>query len=270
MTAPMRLSAFTMNCVGHQSQGLWRHPRDRSADYTSIGHWVELARTLERGCFDTVFLADVLGVYDVYGGGPDAAVRTAAQVPVNDPMLVVPVMAAVTEHLGFGVTGITSFEPPYTFARRMSTLDHLTAGRVSWNIVTGYLDSAARAMGDGAQTAHDDRYDMADGVPRGRVPTVGGQLGGRRRRARPGDRGVRRPGQGARDRARRRALPRRRHPPVRTVAAADARAVPGRFVAARAALRRRPRRVRVRRRQRPRCDCGRGGPAPRGRRGGGA
>lgn len=161
MTAPMRLNAFTMNCVGHQSQGLWRHPRDRSMEYTSIGHWVELARTLERGCFDTVFLADVLGVYDVYGGGPDTAVRTATQVPVNDPMLVVPVMAAVTEHLGFGVTGITSFEPPYTFARRMSTLDHLTAGRVSWNIVTGYLDSAARAMGADGQTGHDARYDMA-------------------------------------------------------------------------------------------------------------
>ncbi len=151
MATPMRLNAFTMNCVGHQSQGLWRHPRDRSMEYTSIEHWVELARTLERGCFDTVFLADVLGVYDVYGGGPDAAVRTAAQVPVNDPMLVVPVMAAVTEHLGFGITGITSFEPPYTFARRMSTLDHLTAGRVSWNIVTGYLDSAARAMGVSAK-----------------------------------------------------------------------------------------------------------------------
>ena len=158
----MRLSAFSMNCVGHQSQGLWRHPRDRSTEYTSIELWVELARTLERGCFDAFFLADVLGVYDVYGGSADAALRNAAQVPVNDPMLVVPVMAAVTEHLGFGITAITSFEPPYTFARRMSTLDHLTRGRVSWNIVTGYLDSAARAMGEGAQTDHDERYEEAE------------------------------------------------------------------------------------------------------------
>ncbi len=151
-----------MNCVGHQSQGLWRHPRDRSTEYTSIELWVELARTLERGCFDAFFLADVLGIYDVYGGSPDAALRNAAQVPANDPMLVVPVMAAVTEHLGFGITGITSFEPPYTFARRMSTLDHLTRGRVSWNIVTGYLDSAARAMGDDGQASHDERYEAAE------------------------------------------------------------------------------------------------------------
>ena len=158
----MRLSAFSMNCVGHQSQGLWRHPRDRSTEYTSIELWVELARILERGCFDAFFLADVLGIYDVYGGSADAALRNAAQVPVNDPMLVVPVMAAVTEHLGFGITAITSFEPPYTFARRMSTLDHLTRGRVSWNIVTGYLDSAARAMGRGEQTGHDERYEEAE------------------------------------------------------------------------------------------------------------
>ncbi len=162
MTKQMRLNAFSMNCVGHQAQGLWRHPRDRSVEYTSIDYWVELARTLERGCFDTLFLADVLGVYDVYAGGPDAAVRNAAQVPANDPMLVVPVMAAVTEHLGFGITGVTSFEPPYTFARRMSTLDHLTRGRVSWNVVTGYLDSAARAMGDDRQLPHDARYEIAE------------------------------------------------------------------------------------------------------------
>ena len=56
-------------------------------------------------------------------------------------------MATVTEHLGFGITAATSFEHPYSFARRMSTLDHLTKGRVGWNIVTGYLESAARNTG---------------------------------------------------------------------------------------------------------------------------
>lgn len=63
-------------------------------------HWQQLARTLERGLFDGIFLADVTGVYDVYGGSPSAALRAAAQVPANDPFLIVPVMAAVTEHLG--------------------------------------------------------------------------------------------------------------------------------------------------------------------------
>src|SRR5438128_1762043 len=66
------------------------------------------------------------------------------------------------KRLGFGVTCTLSYEPPYPFARRMSTLDHLTEGRIGWNIVTGYLDSAARGAGKDKQTAHDDRYDVAD------------------------------------------------------------------------------------------------------------
>jgi FMN-dependent oxidoreductase (nitrilotriacetate monooxygenase family) len=162
MARPIRLNAFEMNCVVHQSPGLWRHPRDRSAAYRSLAPWVELARTLERGVFDGVFLADVLGIYDVYGGGPAAALRQAAQVPVNDPLLLVPAMAHATRHLGFGVTVNLSYEPPFPFARRMSTLDHLTDGRIGWNVVTGYLDSAARAMGRAQQARHDDRYAFAE------------------------------------------------------------------------------------------------------------
>ena len=158
----IRLNAFDMACLGHIQQGLWTHPRDRSADYRSLDHWVSLARALERGLFDGLFLADVLGVYDVYAGSPDAALRDAVQVPLLDPMLLVPAMAHVTRHLGFGITCNLAYEPPYLLARRFSTLDHLTNGRIGWNIVTGYLDSAARAMGFDAQMAHDDRYDLAD------------------------------------------------------------------------------------------------------------
>ncbi|HEV7877134.1 NtaA/DmoA family FMN-dependent monooxygenase, partial [Bradyrhizobium sp.] len=162
MTKQIRLNAFAMNCVAHQSPGLWTHPRDRTADYNRLPYWTDLARTLERGRFDGLFLADVLGVYDVFGGSPDAALRNATQTPVNDPLLLISAMAAVTENLGFGVTCTLSYEPPYPFARRMSTLDHLTEGRIGWNIVTGYLDSAARGAGKEKQTAHDDRYDVAD------------------------------------------------------------------------------------------------------------
>jgi FMN-dependent oxidoreductase (nitrilotriacetate monooxygenase family) len=162
MSGEIRLNAFTMNCVGHQSPGLWTHPRDRTPEYTTLAYWTDLARVLEDGLFDGVFLADVLGVYDVHGGNADAALRRAPHVPANDPTFVIPAMAAVTQHLGFGVTVNLSYEPPFPFARRMSTLDHLTAGRVGWNVVTGYLDSAARAAGRPAQTAHDDRYDIAD------------------------------------------------------------------------------------------------------------
>ena len=71
-------------------------------------------------------------------------------------------MALVTKSLGFGLTASLSFEHPYTFARRLSTLDHLTKGRAGWNIVTSYLDSGAKNIGLGGQSAHDDRYDVAD------------------------------------------------------------------------------------------------------------
>ena len=103
MAKEIRLNAFEMNCVAHQSPGMWRHPRDRSRDYRRLDGWIELAKTLERGLFDGLFLADVLGVYDVFGGSPKAALLHATQTPVNDPLLLVPAMAAATKHLGFGV-----------------------------------------------------------------------------------------------------------------------------------------------------------------------
>jgi FMN-dependent oxidoreductase (nitrilotriacetate monooxygenase family) len=162
MPRQIRLNAFDMNCVGHIQHGMWAHPRDRSADYTDLDHWVSLARTLERGLFDGLFLADILGVYDVFHGSPDASIRNAVQIPVNDPSLLIPAMAYATQHLGFGVTCNLTYEPPYTFARRMSTLDHLTKGRIGWNVVTGYLDSAARGMGLAEQPEHDSRYDIAE------------------------------------------------------------------------------------------------------------
>ncbi|MHA7685605.1 LLM class flavin-dependent oxidoreductase [Cupriavidus sp. PET2-C1] len=156
------LNAFNMNCVGHINHGLWTHPRDRATDYNTLEYWTSQARTLERGLFDGLFIADIVGVYDVYQGNVDVTLRESIQLPVNDPLLLVPAMAAVTQHLGFGVTVNLTYEQPYLLARRFSTLDHLTRGRVGWNIVTGYLDSAARAMGLAGQIAHDERYDRAD------------------------------------------------------------------------------------------------------------
>jgi FMN-dependent oxidoreductase (nitrilotriacetate monooxygenase family) len=158
----IRFNAFDMACVGHIQQGMWTHPRDRSAEYLSLDYWMDLARLLEEGLFDGLFLADVLGIYDVHGGNGDAAIRNAVQVPLLDPMLIVPAMASATRNLGFGVTCNLAWESPALMARRFSTLDHLTKGRIGWNIVTGYLDSAARAMGLDRQMAHDDRYDLAD------------------------------------------------------------------------------------------------------------
>ncbi|WP_017477003.1 LLM class flavin-dependent oxidoreductase [Pseudomonas sp. PAMC 26793] len=162
MPREIRLNAFDMNCVGHQSPGLWAHPRDRSWQYKDLEYWTDLAKILERGKFDGLFIADVLGIYDVYNGNGDAAIRQATQVPVNDPLSLIAPMALVTEHLGFGLTASLSFEHPYPFARRLSTLDHLTKGRVGWNIVTSYLESGAKNLGQKAQTEHDARYDYAE------------------------------------------------------------------------------------------------------------
>ncbi|PKH26531.1 5,10-methylene tetrahydromethanopterin reductase [Enterobacterales bacterium CwR94] len=158
----IRLNAFDMNCVGHQSPGLWAHPRDRAWQYKDLHYWTELAQLLERGLFDGLFIADVLGIYDVYNGNGDAAIRQATQVPVNDPLALITPMAMVTQHLGFGLTASLSFEHPYPFARRLSTLDHLTQGRIGWNIVTSYLESGAKNIGQQTQTAHDVRYDYAE------------------------------------------------------------------------------------------------------------
>jgi len=162
MSKQIRFNAFQMNTVSHQSPGLWTHPRDNGHRYTDPDHWTELARLLEAGRFDAIFLADVLGAYDVYEGSADAALRHAVQAPLNDPLALIPLMSQVTTHLGFGVTCALTYEHPYTFARRMSTLDHLTRGRIGWNIVTGYLDSAARNLGLDRQLSHDERYDLAD------------------------------------------------------------------------------------------------------------
>jgi FMN-dependent oxidoreductase (nitrilotriacetate monooxygenase family) len=156
------LNAFTMNCVGHINHGLWTHPRDRSEDYRKLSYWTDLAKTLERGLFDGLFIADIVGVYDIYQNSVDVTLRESVQLPVNDPMMLVSAMAAATRHLGFGITVNLTYELPYLLARRFSTLDHLSDGRIGWNIVTGYLDSAARAMGLTEQIAHDERYERAD------------------------------------------------------------------------------------------------------------
>jgi long-chain alkane monooxygenase len=158
MTRQLHFNAFHMNAPAHSWAGFWRHPRDRSLEHNTLDYWIELAQTAERGLFDGVFLADVFGIYDVYGGGVDATLFAAAQSPSHDPILTVPAMAHATTHLGFGVTANLTYEHPYQFARRFSTLDHLSGGRAGWNVVTGYLESAARGMGLEKAREHDERY----------------------------------------------------------------------------------------------------------------
>jgi len=158
----IHVNAFNMNCVGHIHHGLWTHPRDQSTRYNTLEYWTNIARVLEKGLFDGIFIADVIGYYDVYQGGTDLTLRESIQLPVNNPWLLISAMAAVTEHIGFGVTATVGAEHPYTFARNVSTLDQATRGRLGWNIVTGYVDSGARGLGQDGLAAHDARYDRAD------------------------------------------------------------------------------------------------------------
>jgi FMN-dependent oxidoreductase (nitrilotriacetate monooxygenase family) len=162
MTKQIHLNAFEMNCVGHGTHGLWVHPENNRHRYADIEYWTELAQLLERGLFDALFIADVIGTYDVYKGSRETAVREALQIPNNDPFMVVPAMAVVTKHLAFACTFSTTYEPPFPHARRMSTLDHLTKGRIGWNVVTSYLPNAAANFGLDGMVKHDERYAMAD------------------------------------------------------------------------------------------------------------
>ncbi|MGI4859043.1 MAG: N5,N10-methylene tetrahydromethanopterin reductase, partial [Janthinobacterium lividum] len=96
----MLFNAFNMNCVGHINHGLWTHPRDRSTDYRTLSYWTDLAKLLERGLFDGLFIADIVGTYDVYEGSVALPLKESIQLPVNDPMMLVSAMAAVTRNLG--------------------------------------------------------------------------------------------------------------------------------------------------------------------------
>jgi len=159
---PFTLFAFDVQAPAHLTAGSWRNAGDEGHRYTDLRYWTDMAKVLEQACFDGMFFADTVGYHDVYAGGPDAALRDAAQFPINDPTLLVPALAAVTEHLSFGVTASLTYQQPYALARTFSTLDHLTGGRVGWNIVTSYSESAARNLGVGRQMPHDQRYDLAE------------------------------------------------------------------------------------------------------------
>lgn len=162
MTRQIRLNGFIGFSPVHLSPGLWAHPRSWGADYKSLDYWVSLAKTLERGKFDALFIADGIGMHDTYEGSAAATIRAGAQFPKLDPLMLVSALAHETTHLGFGITASTTHELPAVLARRFSSLDHFTDGRIGWNIVTGYSDSGARAVGREKVLAHDMRYDRAD------------------------------------------------------------------------------------------------------------
>jgi FMN-dependent oxidoreductase (nitrilotriacetate monooxygenase family) len=159
---PLSLFAFDVFAPAHLTAGSWRNEGDQGHRYTDLKYWTGVAKMLEKAGFDGIFFADNVGYHDVFRGNGDAALRDAAQFPINDPTVLISGMAAVTKHLTFGVTCSATYEAPYLLARRFSTLDHLTDGRVGWNIVTSYSEAAARNMGKVQQLSPAERYDMAD------------------------------------------------------------------------------------------------------------
>ncbi|KAL4865488.1 hypothetical protein BDV12DRAFT_149216 [Aspergillus spectabilis] len=156
------LNAFDMSVPGHLSPGQWKDPNDKSATKRKLTYWIELAKLLERGGINALFLADTYGGYDTYEGKLDDCIRRAAQWPVTDPTIPISAMAAVTKNLAFAITASTSFEPPFLLAKRFSTLDHLTDGRFGWNIVTSWKKAAFKAIGLETPIEHDERYHQAD------------------------------------------------------------------------------------------------------------
>jgi FMN-dependent oxidoreductase (nitrilotriacetate monooxygenase family) len=155
------LGAFEINGVNLTSQGLWAHPEQQTHRYKDLRYWTDLARLLDRGGFDFMFLADSYGYPVLSGETPAVAFEQAVEIPKNDPMLLIPAMAAATERLAFGVTTSTSFEAPFANARRFATLDHLTGGRVAWNVVTTSSAVVSQLFGRDRYVPHDERYAIA-------------------------------------------------------------------------------------------------------------
>lgn len=162
MSQHLLFSAFVMNTSSHITHGLWRDEQGEQIRFNDIDLWVSLAKRLEQGGFDAIFFADVIGLYGDYRGGWDNHVRGGLQIPSNDPLVLLSALAVNTEHLGLAFTAAPIQEPPFNFARRVSTLDHASKGRIAWNIVTNALENGARNFGLDGLTEHDERYRWAD------------------------------------------------------------------------------------------------------------
>jgi FMN-dependent oxidoreductase (nitrilotriacetate monooxygenase family) len=162
---PLILNLFTQACVNTQPAGLWTYPGDVSTSYDTLEYWTNLAKKAEKAKLNAIFIADVLGPYDVYNGPNNYSyvAKAGTQFPGIDPAIPIAAMAAVTKSVGFGVTFSTISEHPYLFARKLATLDHMTNGRVGWNIVSSYLNSASRNLLNGEKLPEKlERYAKTD------------------------------------------------------------------------------------------------------------
>jgi FMN-dependent oxidoreductase (nitrilotriacetate monooxygenase family) len=155
----LHLGIFDIQTPNQMTQGLWAHPDNQTTRYKELAFWIELARLCERGLFDFMFFADSYG-YPV--NKRELAYREAVYTPGLDPMLSLSALAAATEHLAFVTTASPTYETPFANARRFSTLDHLTNGRIGWNVVAAGSQAGAACFGKNSVLNHSERYDQAE------------------------------------------------------------------------------------------------------------
>jgi len=157
------LLGFIQHGVNSHATGMWRNPTDKIGyHYSRPSYWQHMARTMERGLFDAMFIADELAPYSTYAGSSDATVKYAVQCPTHEPSTIAPIITSATRHLGVGVTLSTMFTHPYAMCRMLSSLDHLSEGRIAWNVVSSYSKSEWEAYGHVDMTPRDERYDRME------------------------------------------------------------------------------------------------------------
>ena len=151
MDKRMHLNLFIHSRGHHEAS--WRHPKSSPKALTDISYFIEAAKTAERGLFDSIFLADTLVVNDDVA----QAARTWLE-----PISTLGALAMATEKIGLIATASTTYMEPFNLARQFASLDHVSAGRIGWNIVTTWSVPAARNFGDNNQVSHADRYIRAE------------------------------------------------------------------------------------------------------------
>ncbi|RDW63905.1 nitrilotriacetate monooxygenase component A IIA synthase subunit A [Coleophoma crateriformis] len=158
----MHLNFFETACNGsHMCTGQWKDPNDNSRYKDRLEYYIWLAKLADKGKITSIFFADGYGLMSTYQGKPDATFRGGSMVAYLDPVVLISAMAAVTKSVAFGITGSTSYINPFILARTWSTLDHVTRGRIAWNVVTSYSNSAAQAMGFDKVRPSEERYKAA-------------------------------------------------------------------------------------------------------------
>ncbi|MEQ8164648.1 MAG: NtaA/DmoA family FMN-dependent monooxygenase, partial [Alphaproteobacteria bacterium] len=133
----------------------WRYPGAYPDANFNFAHIKRFAQRLEEGCFDAFFMADHLAVLNM----PMSALKRSATVTSFDPLTLLPALAAVTEHLGLIATASTTYNDPYHVARKFASLDHISAGRAGWNVVTSANPHEAMNFGLDEHLEHDLRYE---------------------------------------------------------------------------------------------------------------